>query len=185
MNNKIKVFSGAPAVGKTTYMRRNGLETAKPELADNEELLKEFKPYLVDKSKLTFEVQHSLSEHLKELTIKHLEIDKYLDRTFLDGFALSLLQFIYYQKPTDLISMLDYIDNTRKTLSLKGLELNDKIEYTIFTTSWQNNLSRLKGRGRDIDENDIGWYEFCNKHFVEYMTFILNKFDIRYRVEIL
>lgn len=181
--NKIKVFSGAPAVGKTTYMRRKGFESSKPELADNEELLNKFKPYLINKDMLTFDIQQSLSTHLIELNLKHMNIDKYLDRTFLDGFALSLLQFIYYQKPTDLISMLDYIDNIKE--SLVDSELDKKLEYVIFTTSWDNNLTRLRGRGRDIDKHDQGWYEFCNKHFVEYMAFILNKFGISYTIEIL
>lgn len=183
MNKKVVVFSGAPAVGKTTYMKRKGLKSTKPELADNPELLERFKPYLIDKSKLTFEIQQQLSSELIDLALKHIEIDEYLDRIFLDGLALAFMQFIYYKKPSDIIQILDYIENLSQRDNMK--ELKDKVEYVIFITSWENNLERLKKRGRDIDAQDMGWYEFCNRNFLSYMTFVLNKFGISYRVEVL
>lgn len=176
---KTKVFSGTPGVGKTTYMKRYNLITTKPELADNPELLKRFKPYLLDKSKLTFDIQHELSEELIKLYELHSD-NLYLDRTFLDGYAIALMQFIYYRKPLDLLSMLDYIFN-----KAEKLKLSDKLTYIIFTTSWSNNLERIKKRGRDIDEQDLEWYKFCNENFISYMTFVLNKFGIEYKVEVL
>lgn len=170
------VYSGAPGVGKTTYIRDRKLKTTKPELADNKLLFEKYKPYLKDQRKLTFDIQKELSDELIGLNIKHMIEDDVLDRTFLDGFALSLLQFEFYDKKLDYEKMFDYILDKSRQLSFPAI-----LEYHILETTWENNKKRLIERNRDIDVN-MDWYEYCNNNFTNKLIEVLYYFDIKWEL---